>query len=103
MAGAKQSEASDNVSAVPDMGLTDFAVTWSMRWRRQTMGTTMLAGRMNFATGTFAVKQVPVPVPAPGEVRVRVRAAGICLTDVHYIEGVLERPPLLSGGDELTL
>jgi threonine dehydrogenase-like Zn-dependent dehydrogenase len=67
------------------------------------MGTTMLAGRMNFATGTFAVTQVPVPVPGPGEVRVRVRAAGICLSDVHGIEGLLGRPALLNGGDELTL
>jgi hypothetical protein len=39
------------------------------------MGTTMLAGRMNFATGTFAIKEVPVPVADPGEVRIRVRAA----------------------------
>jgi threonine dehydrogenase-like Zn-dependent dehydrogenase len=67
------------------------------------MGTTMLAGRMNFATGTFAVKQVPVPVPGPGEVRVRVRAAGICLSDVHIIERLFPAPTLPGGGDEMTL
>jgi threonine dehydrogenase-like Zn-dependent dehydrogenase len=61
----------------------------------------MMAGRMNVATRTFAVRQVPVPVPGPGEVRVRVRAAGICLSDVHLIEGLL-RPAFLSG-DEVTL
>src|SRR5215475_7164292 len=67
------------------------------------MGTTMLAGRMNFATGTFAVKQVPVPVPGPGEVRVHVRAAGICLSDVHIIERLFPPPTLPGGGDEMTL
>ncbi len=61
----------------------------------------MLAGRMNFADKAFAVKEVPVPVPGPGEVRVRVRAAGICLSDVHLIEGLLS--PLLLPGDEVTL
>jgi threonine dehydrogenase-like Zn-dependent dehydrogenase len=67
------------------------------------MGTTMLAGRMNFATGTFAVKQVPVAEPGPGQVRVRVRAAGICLSDVHIIEGMFPPPALPGGGDEITL
>jgi threonine dehydrogenase-like Zn-dependent dehydrogenase len=61
----------------------------------------MLAGRMNVATRTFAVRQVPVPEAGPGEVRVRVRAAGICLSDVHLIEGLL-RPAFLRG-DEVTL
>ncbi|MGW0927447.1 zinc-binding dehydrogenase [Streptomyces sp. NPDC002644] len=65
------------------------------------MSRTMLAGRMNFATKTFAVKEVPVPDPGPGEVRVRVRAAGVCLSDVHLIEGLLR--PMLLQGDEVTL
>lgn len=62
---------------------------------------TMLAGRMNFADKTFKVTEVPVPTPAAGEVRVRVRAAGICLSDVHLIQGLLS--PLLLQGDEVTL
>jgi D-arabinose 1-dehydrogenase-like Zn-dependent alcohol dehydrogenase len=61
----------------------------------------MLAGRMNFATGTFRVVEVPVPDPGPGEVRIRVRAAGVCLSDVHLIGGVIH--PLLLPGDEVTL
>jgi threonine dehydrogenase-like Zn-dependent dehydrogenase len=61
----------------------------------------MRAGRMNFATGSFAVRDVPVPVAGPGEVRVRVRAAGVCLSDVHLIDGTLR--PLLLPGDEVTL
>jgi threonine dehydrogenase-like Zn-dependent dehydrogenase len=62
----------------------------------------MLAGRLNVATGMFAVKEVPVPMPGPGEVRLRVRAAGICLSDVHLIDGLLGRPRFVVG-DEVTL
>ncbi|MER5480380.1 zinc-binding dehydrogenase [Streptomyces sp. NPDC002734] len=62
---------------------------------------TMLAGRMNFTTRTFAVQEVPVPDPGPGEVRVRVRAAGVCLSDVHLVDGRLR--PMLLQGDEVTL
>ena len=61
----------------------------------------MLAGRMNYATKEFAVKHVPVPTPGPGEVRVQVRAAGVCLSDVHLIDGVIQ--PLFLAGDEVTL
>lgn len=52
----------------------------------------MLAGRMNYLTGTFRIKDVPIPVPGPGQVRVRIRAAGICLSDVHLIGGHLGAP-----------
>jgi D-arabinose 1-dehydrogenase-like Zn-dependent alcohol dehydrogenase len=62
---------------------------------------TMPAGRMNFATRTFAVREVPVPEPGPGEARVRVRAAGVCLSDVHLVDGTLR--PMLLQGDEVTL
>ena len=65
------------------------------------MSETMLAGRMNFATKTFVVKEVPIPVPGPAEARVKVRAAGVCLSDVHLIQGILS--PLLLAGDEVTL
>lgn len=50
---------------------------------------TMLAGRLRLDTRTFAVEEVPVPVPGPGEVLVEVRAAGVCLSDVHLIDGSL--------------
>ena len=59
---------------------------------------TMLAGRLNTRTREFAVRRVPVPVPGPGEVRVEVGAAGVCLSDVHLIDGLL-RPALLDGED----
>lgn len=53
------------------------------------MSTTMLAGRLHLDIRTFAVEEVPVPVPGPGEVLIEVRAAGVCLSDVHLIDGSL--------------
>ncbi|MFJ3766360.1 zinc-binding dehydrogenase [Streptomyces sp. NPDC090082] len=50
---------------------------------------TMLAGRLHLDTRTFAVEEVPIPVPGPGEVLVEVRAAGVCLSDIHLIDGSL--------------
>ncbi|MEV5662132.1 zinc-binding dehydrogenase [Streptomyces flaveolus] len=50
---------------------------------------TMQAGRLRLDTRTFAVEEVPIPVPGPGEVLVEVRAAGVCLSDVHLIDGSL--------------
>ena len=42
-----------------------------------------------------------MPEPGPGEVLVAVRAAGVCLSDVHLIEGGLT--PRLLDGDVVTL
>jgi len=56
---------------------------------------TMLAGRLAPESGTFGMREVPVPDPGPGQVRVRVRAAGVCLSDVHLIDGSL-RPAFLA-------
>ena len=61
----------------------------------------MLAGRLNVRTRNFAVTEVPVPSPGAGEVLIRVRAAGICLSDVHLIQGELS--PLFLPGDTVTL
>lgn len=49
----------------------------------------MLAGRLNLATRHFAVEEVPIPQPADDEVRIAVRAAGVCLSDLHLIDGTL--------------
>lgn len=56
--------------------------------------TTMLAGRLHLDDRRsdrprFAVEEVPVPEPAPDEVLVQVEAAGVCLSDVHLIDGTL--------------
>ncbi|MFC0432937.1 zinc-binding dehydrogenase [Kutzneria buriramensis] len=60
------------------------------------MSATMPAGRLNLRTLEFAVEEVPVPTPGRGEVLVKVEAAGVCLSDIHLIDGTLRLP-----GDEL--
>jgi threonine dehydrogenase-like Zn-dependent dehydrogenase len=49
----------------------------------------MLAGRLHLDDLRFAVEEVPIPVPGPSEVLVEVKAAGVCLSDVHLIDGTL--------------
>ena len=61
----------------------------------------MLAGRLNVATTTFTVEEVPTPSAAAGQVRIAVEAAGVCLSDVHLIQGMLK--PQYLEGDTVTL
>jgi len=49
----------------------------------------MRAARLETATHRLTVVERPVPVPGAGEVLVRVMACGICLSDVHIIDGSL--------------
>jgi D-arabinose 1-dehydrogenase-like Zn-dependent alcohol dehydrogenase len=49
----------------------------------------MRAARFHAASGSRALQDVPVPQPGPGEVLVKVEACGICLSDVHLIDGTL--------------
>lgn len=49
----------------------------------------MPTARLNLATLEFAVEQVPIPEPGPDEVLVVVAAAGVCLSDLHLIDGTL--------------
>ena len=41
----------------------------------------------------------PDPVPGPGEIRLRIEACAVCRTDLHVIDGDLDRPklPLVPG------
>jgi threonine dehydrogenase-like Zn-dependent dehydrogenase len=41
------------------------------------------------ATHQLTLEGVPIPEPGPDEALVRVKACGICLSDVHVIEGVI--------------
>ena len=63
--------------------------------------TTMRAARFDAATRRLAVEDVPVPAPGPGEVLVEVAACGICLSDVHLLDGTLPGPlPVVTPGHE---
>lgn len=53
---------------------------------------TMLAARMRGGTRELVLEEVDVPEPGPDEVRVRIRACGICLSDVHLLDGSLGVP-----------
>lgn len=49
----------------------------------------MKAARIDVKTRKFAVVEVPIPEPSRNEVRVKVHAAGVCLSDVHFLDGTL--------------
>ncbi|MFD7713799.1 zinc-binding dehydrogenase [Streptomyces sp. NPDC059786] len=61
----------------------------------------MLAARLHVPSRGLRLEEVPRPHPGPGEVLVKVEAAGVCLSDVHLIDGTLT--PLLLRGDTVTL
>ncbi|RZU75051.1 D-arabinose 1-dehydrogenase-like Zn-dependent alcohol dehydrogenase [Micromonospora kangleipakensis] len=61
----------------------------------------MLAGRLHVTGRALRMESVPVPEPGRGQVRIRVAAAGVCLSDVHLIDGTLT--PLHLPGDVVTL
>ena len=52
----------------------------------------MRAAVFDTSTRRLDVQSVPDPEPGPGEVVVRVQACGICLSDVHLIDGTLASP-----------
>jgi 2-desacetyl-2-hydroxyethyl bacteriochlorophyllide A dehydrogenase len=61
----------------------------------------MKAARFDQSTKTLAVTDVAVPEPGPMEVRVQVHACGICLSDVHLLDGTLPSPlPQVTPGHE---
>ncbi|MGW5482896.1 zinc-binding dehydrogenase [Streptomyces sp. NPDC004008] len=63
---------------------------------------TMLAGRVHLDTKKFLVEEIPIPEPGPGEVLIEVKAAGVCLSDLHLIDGSIT-PLHLGSKNVLTL
>ena len=61
----------------------------------------MKAGRITVSTRKFEVKEIPTPIAGKGEVRIKVGAAGVCLSDVHFLDGTLS--PGYLKGDEVTM
>lgn len=56
------------------------------------MADSMRAARFTAATGALELRDVAIPQPGPTEVLVKVEACGICLSDVHLIDGTLPGP-----------
>lgn len=50
----------------------------------------MKAGRITISTRHFEVKEVATPSAGPDQVRIKVEAAGVCLSDVHFLDGTLK-------------
>lgn len=61
----------------------------------------MRAGRIQISTRTLRVVDVPIPTPSPSQVLIKVKAAGVCLSDVHLLTGILTPGYLV--GDEVTM
>ncbi|UYG08730.1 zinc-dependent alcohol dehydrogenase family protein [Halomonas sp. M4R1S46] len=59
----------------------------------------MRAMRLHAPNQPLRFEHIPIPEPGPGEVRVRVLACGVCRTDLHVVDGELDRPrlPLIPG------
>src|SRR5437763_5517392 len=54
----------------------------------------MRAQVLHRATELLRLEDVPLPEPGQGQVRLRVRACAVCRTDLHVVDGELERPKL---------
>jgi D-arabinose 1-dehydrogenase-like Zn-dependent alcohol dehydrogenase len=61
----------------------------------------MIAARITVSTRKFAMADIPIPITPAGYVRIAVKAAGVCLSDVHFISGVISPGYLV--GDVVTL
>src|SRR3954454_11905200 len=61
----------------------------------------MRAARFDQEAKKLSVEEVPTPEPKPHEVLVRVQDCGVCLSDVHLIDGSLPTPlPVVTPGHE---
>lgn len=61
----------------------------------------MRAGRVQISTRQFRMVDVPIPSPGPSQVLIKVKAAGVCLSDVHLLTGIIT--PAYLVGDEVTM
>jgi D-arabinose 1-dehydrogenase-like Zn-dependent alcohol dehydrogenase len=62
----------------------------------------MLAARLHLGSKRhLALDDVPIPEPGPDHVLIEVAAAGVCLSDLHLIDGTLS--PLFLDGEVVTL
>jgi S-(hydroxymethyl)glutathione dehydrogenase/alcohol dehydrogenase len=52
----------------------------------------MKAAVLHEVPGTLSVEEVQIDRPGPGEVLIRTVAAGICHSDLHFLEGKMGHP-----------
>ena len=55
---------------------------------------TMRAMVLERARAPLELREVPTPSPGPGELLLRVSTCGVCRTDLHIVDGELDRPKL---------
>ncbi len=55
---------------------------------------TMRAMLLNAPQTPLQLVELPVPTPGPGQVLLKVSACGVCHTDLHILDGELDRPKL---------
>lgn len=65
------------------------------------MTNTMLAGELLVSEKRLEMKQLPIPDPGHGEALIKVAAAGVCMSDVHLIDGTIS--PFYLDTDVVTL
>ena len=64
--------------------------------------TSMMKAMVSRRAGDPLVMEVrPLPEPAAGEIRLRVLACGVCRTDLHVVDGDLERSGAVVPGHEI--
>src|SRR5207245_621895 len=51
----------------------------------------VLASPAAIESNPLRIENLPKPEPGAGQVLIRVRACGVCRTDLHVVEGELER------------
>lgn len=64
--------------------------------------TTMKAAVLTGLREPWKLIDIPIPHPGPHQVLIKVKASGLCYTDVHITEGILEGPLPRILGHEVT-
>jgi alcohol dehydrogenase, propanol-preferring len=61
----------------------------------------MKAARYHRGDDYLRIDEVGTPMPRRGEVLVKVKAAGVCHTDLHFLEGAMKSPDVITLGHEI--
>ena len=61
----------------------------------------MKAARYHRGEDHLRIEEVETPSPRLSEVVVKVRAAGVCHTDLHFLEGAMKSPDVITLGHEI--